>query len=85
MHLFKNGGDARQVIKDLGLEQISDPKVLLEIVTDVLDNNAQSIEDFKNGKDRAVGFLVGQIMKRTKGQANPQMVNEILLEEINKR
>lgn len=85
MHLFKNGGEARQVIKDLGLEQISDPNVLLEIVTDVLDNNAQSIEDFKNGKDRAVGFLVGQIMKRTKGQANPKMVNEILLEEINKR
>ncbi|MCY8129399.1 hypothetical protein MOC33_10055, partial [Bacillus spizizenii] len=47
--------------------------------------NPQSIEDFKNGKDRAIGFLVGQIMKASKGQANPPMVNKILLEEIKKR
>lgn len=85
MKLFKDGGEARQVVKDLGLEQISDPKLLLEIVTRILDSNEQSIEDYKNGKDRAVGFLVGQIMKETKGQANPKMVNEILLEEISKR
>ena len=45
----------------------------------------QSIEDYKNGKDRAVGFLVGQIMKASKGQANPPLVNKILLEEIEKR
>ncbi|EAC6939134.1 hypothetical protein ACR84_14335, partial [Listeria monocytogenes] len=45
----------------------------------------QSIVDFKNGKDRAVGFLVGQVMKATKGQANPPMVNKLLLEEMNKR
>ena len=44
--------------------------------------NPQSIEDFKNGKDRAIGFLVGQIMKATKGQANPQMVNKILKKKL---
>ncbi len=55
------------------------------MVTEVLDNNAQSIEDFKNGKDRALGFLVGQIMKASKGKANPPLVNKLILEEIKKR
>lgn len=82
---MKNGGDAAKIVKEKGLVQISDPAVLLGFVTEVLDNNPQSIEDFKNGKDRAIGFLVGQIMKASKGQANPPMVNKILLEEINKR
>jgi aspartyl-tRNA(Asn)/glutamyl-tRNA(Gln) amidotransferase subunit B len=50
-----------------------------------LDANPQSVEDYKNGKDRALGFLVGQVMKATKGQANPPLVNKLLLEEINKR
>ena len=57
----------------------------MKLVTETLDNNPQSIEDYKNGKDRAIGFLVGQIMKATKGQANPQLLNKILLEEIKKR
>ncbi|MGE7934535.1 Asp-tRNA(Asn)/Glu-tRNA(Gln) amidotransferase subunit GatB [Viridibacillus arvi] len=83
--LVENGGDAEKIVKDKGLVQLSDPTALLKIVTETLDNNQQSIEDFKNGKDRAIGFLVGQIMKATKGQANPPMVNKILLEEINKR
>lgn len=83
--LIEKGGTAKQVAKDLGMEQISDPAVLTGMVTDVLDANEQSVEDYKNGKDRAIGFLVGQIMKKSKGQANPKMVNQILLEEINKR
>src|SRR5699024_1041453 len=83
--LVEKGGDAKKTVKDLGMEQISDPEVLGEMVTEVLDANEQSIEDFKNGKDRAIGFLVGQIMKKSKGQANPKMVNQILLEEISKR
>ena len=83
--LIKNGGDAGKVVKDLGMEQISDPAVLTEMVTEVLDDNPQSIDDYKNGKDRAIGFLVGQIMKKSKGQANPKMVNNILIEEIGKR
>ncbi|MGM9967822.1 MULTISPECIES: Asp-tRNA(Asn)/Glu-tRNA(Gln) amidotransferase subunit GatB [unclassified Rummeliibacillus] len=83
--LVTNGGDAEKIVKEKGLVQISDEGALLKMVTEVLDNNAQSIEDFKNGKDRAIGFLVGQIMKATRGQANPQMVNKLLLEEIQKR
>ena len=83
--LIENGGDAKKIVKEKGLVQISDDATLRKFVTDALDANPQSIEDFKNGKDRAIGFLVGQIMKATKGQANPPLVNKILLEEINKR
>ncbi|HCW3282173.1 TPA: Asp-tRNA(Asn)/Glu-tRNA(Gln) amidotransferase subunit GatB [Listeria monocytogenes] len=83
--LTQNGGDAEQVVKDKGLVQISDEGALRTIISEILDNNEQSIVDFKNGKDRAVGFLVGQVMKATKGQANPPMVNKLLLEEMNKR
>jgi aspartyl-tRNA(Asn)/glutamyl-tRNA(Gln) amidotransferase subunit B len=83
--LIEKGGDAEQIVKEKGLVQISDEATLRKIVLEVLDANPQSVEDFKNGKDRAIGFLVGQIMKATKGQANPPLVNKLLLEEINKR
>ena len=83
--LVENGGDPLTIVKEKGLVQISDEGELLKIVTATLDDNPQSIEDFKNGKDRALGFLVGQIMKKTKGQANPPMVNKLLIEEMNKR
>lgn len=83
--LIEKGGDANDIVKAKGLVQISDEGTLREFVTNSLDNNPQSIEDFKNGKDRAIGFLVGQIMKQTKGQANPPLLNKILLEEIAKR
>jgi aspartyl-tRNA(Asn)/glutamyl-tRNA(Gln) amidotransferase subunit B len=83
--LIEKGGSAEQIVKDKGLVQISDEGALLKIVSEILDANPQSIEDFKNGKSKAVGFLVGQIMKATKGQANPQMVNKILNDEIQKR
>ncbi|MED4128395.1 MULTISPECIES: Asp-tRNA(Asn)/Glu-tRNA(Gln) amidotransferase subunit GatB [Shouchella] len=83
--LIENGGDAEQIVKDKGLVQISDEGELRKMVTDVLDANEQSIIDYKNGKDRALGFLVGQIMKASKGKANPPMVNKLLVEEMNKR
>ena len=55
------------------------------MVKKVVDNNPQSVEDFKNGKDRAIGFLVGQIMKETRGKANPKVVNELLNKELQSR
>lgn len=82
--LAEESGTARQVVEKHGMIQLSDPSQLLPIIQDVLANNAQSIEDFKNGKDRAVGFLVGQIMKQTKGKANPGIVNQLLQEELAK-
>ncbi|MBC1936672.1 Asp-tRNA(Asn)/Glu-tRNA(Gln) amidotransferase subunit GatB [Listeria grandensis] len=83
--LITSGGDAEEVVKAKGLVQISDAGELRGIISGILDQNEQSVADFKNGKDRAVGFLVGQVMKATKGQANPTMVNEILVDEMNKR
>ena len=55
------------------------------MVKKVVDDNHQSVEDFKNGKDRAIGFLVGQIMKQTRGKANPKMVNKLLNQELQSR
>lgn len=83
--LIENGGDPEGIVKDKGLVQISDEGQLTEIISALLDKNEQSIIDYKNGKDKAIGFLVGQVMKETKGQANPPMVNKIILTEINKR
>jgi len=82
--LAKEGGSARTVVEAKGLVQISDPVQLLPIINEVLSNNVQSVEDFKAGKDRAVKALMGQIMKATKGQANPAMVSKLLLEELAK-
>lgn len=82
--LVENGTDPEKYVKEQGLVQISDEGQLREIVLQVLAENEQSVEDYKAGKGRALGFLVGQVMKATKGQANPQMVNKILKEEIEK-
>lgn len=75
----------REVIKEKGMEQVSDDSALLEMVNSVLDANPQSIEDYKNGKDRAIGFLVGQVMKASKGKANPKKTNEMIRTELAKR
>jgi len=84
-HLIENGGDPEKYVKEQGLVQISDEGELQEIVSGILDENEQSVIDYKDGKGRALGFLVGQVMKATKGQANPPLVNKILKEEIEKR
>lgn len=83
--LATKGGEARTVVEKEGLIQLSDPSQLLPIINSILDANQQSVDDFKAGKDRAKGFLVGQIMKQTKGQANPGIVNKLLAEELGKR
>lgn len=84
-NLVETGEDPEEFVKKEGLVQISDEGELLKIVNEVLDENEQSVADIKDGKDRAFGFLVGQVMKATKGQANPQMANKLLREEIEKR
>ncbi|MDR0846065.1 MAG: Asp-tRNA(Asn)/Glu-tRNA(Gln) amidotransferase subunit GatB [Lactobacillales bacterium] len=85
VELAENGGDAMSVVKAKGLIQISDPAILVPMVEALLEANPQAIEDFKNGKDRAIKMFQGQIMKETKGQANPQVVTDIILAELKKR
>ncbi|EUJ38726.1 Asp-tRNA(Asn)/Glu-tRNA(Gln) amidotransferase subunit GatB [Brochothrix campestris] len=83
--VITEGGNPEEIVKAKGLVQMSDAGELTKIITAIIDANLQSVEDFKNGKDRAVGFLVGKTMKETKGQANPKMVNQIIVDELNKR
>ena len=82
--LFENPRNPEEIIKEKGWIQISDEGAIKEVVLKILEANPQSIVDFKAGKDRALGFLVGQAMKETKGKANPQMLNKMFLEELNK-
>ncbi len=82
--MFENPEKPSKIIEAKGWVQISDEGAIKEVVMQVLEANPQSIADFKAGKDRALGFLVGQAMKATKGKANPQMLNKMLLEELNK-
>ena len=80
--LFKNSRDPEEIIKEKGWIQISDEGLIKEIVLKILEENPQSIADYKAGKDRALGFLVGQAMKQTKGKANPQLLNKMFIEEM---
>lgn len=82
--LFENPKDPEEIIKEKGWIQISDENEIKEIALKILEANPQSVADYKAGKDRALGFLVGQAMKQTKGKANPKMLNEIFLEELKK-
>ena len=82
--LFENPREPEEIIKEKGWIQISDEGAIKEIVLKILEANPQSIADYKAGKDRALGFLVGQAMKETKGKANPKMLNEMFLEELKK-
>ncbi len=83
--LFANPRDPEIIVKEKGLVQISDEGALLKIVVEIIDNNPQSVADYKGGKDRAIGFLVGQTMRATKGQGNPQLLNKLIKEELDRR
>lgn len=76
------GKDPKQVAQEKGMKQLSDSSALIALINQVLDEQPQSITDYKNGKDRAVGFLVGQVMKKSRGKANPGMVNKLLVEKM---
>ncbi|OKZ73359.1 MAG: aspartyl/glutamyl-tRNA amidotransferase subunit B [Clostridium sp. 26_22] len=84
VELFENPRDPEEIINEKGWIQISDEGAIKEVVMKILEANPQSVADFKAGKDRALGFLVGQAMKETKGKANPKMLNEMFLAELNK-
>ena len=80
--MFVSGKDAEVIIKEKGLVQISDEGALAAIVEKIIAANPKSVEDYHNGKKNALGFLVGQVMKETKGQANPGLVNKLLQEKL---
>ena len=81
--MLESGKEPKTIIADQGLVQISDEGQLSEIAQRVLAANPKSVEDYRAGKEKALGALVGQMMKETKGKANPQMVNKIIVDLIN--
>lgn len=82
--MFEDGADAKTYVEEQGLLQVSDEGAIEKIVDEVIGENPESVEDFKNGKTRVVGFLVGLVMKKSKGKANPQIVNKMVVEKLNK-
>lgn len=82
-HLVQ-GKDPIQTIKDLGMVQISDPAIIEAWVNEVLEANPQAIEDYKNGLKKALGFVVGQVMKLSQGQVNPKLANQIAVATLEK-
>ena len=82
--MCEGGKDPEKIVEEKGLVQISDEGAIKEVVDRIIAANPQSIVDYKAGKDRALGFLVGQCMKEMKGKGNPQILNKLILEELNK-
>ena len=76
--MFETGDSPSAIMDREGLRQISDTSALEKIIEDVLAANPKQVEQFKSGKTTVIGFLVGQVMKASRGQANPATVNEIL-------
>ena len=75
--------DINKIIEEKGLKQISDNSAIEKIVNDVLAANQKSVDDYRGGKTNALGYLVGQCMKASKGQANPAMCKELVLKYLN--
>jgi len=80
--MYNTGKDADTIIKEKGLSQISDTQQVKEIVSQVIQDNAQAVADYRAGKSQATKFLVGQVMKTTKGRANPQLASELIIEKL---
>jgi aspartyl-tRNA(Asn)/glutamyl-tRNA(Gln) amidotransferase subunit B len=80
--MFEEGKEPDQIVMERGLSQISDESQLNRIIAEVIDKNPKSVADFLSGKEKAIGFLVGQVMKATRGQANPGVVNAMLREKL---
>ncbi len=82
--MIGTGKEPEKIVEEKGLVQISDEGAIKEVVDKIIAANPQSVEDYKNGKDRALGFLVGQCMKEMKGKGNPQILNKLILEYLTK-
>lgn len=80
--MFASGKSPEVIVKEKGMEQISDEDTLNNIIEEIVSSNSKVVEDYKQGKEKALGFFVGQVMKATKGQANPAMVNKLLRKRL---
>ena len=81
--MLARGGDPEQIVKAKGLVQMSDEGALVTLVREILAANPEQVQQFREGKTKVMGFFVGQLMQKTKGQANPQMANKLFQQELN--
>jgi aspartyl-tRNA(Asn)/glutamyl-tRNA(Gln) amidotransferase subunit B len=82
--MFKTGRDASQIVKESGITQITDENELFKVIDNVIKGNPKSVDDFNQGKEKALNFLVGQVMRYTKGRAKPDFVFESIKQRIKK-
>ena len=82
--ILKTGKEADKLVEEKGLSVISDESTILNVVQKVVSSNPEQVQAYKGGKDKLFGFFVGQVMKETKGRANPQLLNKLLKEELDK-
>ncbi len=80
--VFETGKTPKQIVEEKGLSQISDASAIESIVDQAIEDNPGPAQDYRDGKQKAIGFLVGQVMKATRGKANPQMVNQLLRQKL---
>ncbi|MGN1059838.1 MAG: Asp-tRNA(Asn)/Glu-tRNA(Gln) amidotransferase GatCAB subunit B, partial [Clostridia bacterium] len=80
--MFRQPEEPEKIVERLGLSQVSDEGAILQMVQDVMAQNPQSVADYKAGKDKAMGYLVGQVMRVSRGKANPQVINKLLKEAL---
>jgi aspartyl-tRNA(Asn)/glutamyl-tRNA(Gln) amidotransferase subunit B len=80
--MWKSGKSASIIVEEQGLVQVSDNGAIEAIIDEILDANAGQVAEYRSGKDKLFGFFVGQVMKVSKGKANPTVVNELLLEKL---
>lgn len=80
--MWQTGGEAEAIVKEKGLVQITDTKAIEAIVDAVIAANQKAVDDYKGGNAKAIGALVGQVMKQSKGKANPAMVNQLLKQKL---
>ncbi len=80
--MFESGDDPQAIMKREGLEQISDEGALAKIIDDVIAANPKQLEQYRGGKTTVIGFFVGQVMKASRGQADPAALNRLLQEKL---
>jgi len=76
--MIETGEEAARIVEDKGLKQVTDSSAIEKMISEILEKNQDKVEQYKSGKDKLFGFFVGQVMKESKGKANPQIVNDIL-------
>ena len=83
--MFTSGKSAREIVDEKDLKQVTDEGEIEKVIEEVIKDNPKMVQDYLGGKNKLLGFFVGQAMKKTKGKANPKMLNDILINKLNKK